>query len=143
MEKPHRMVQIYGYSICLVSIITFLICMSTLISAIIDLSDPLHAAGWMLIGGPSLASFDNYKMDILKSTPKQDETTKAGYIPDERTLRAMYEAAKNDKIEIVKHDSNRSIIISAVLIMICVVLFIIHWKLARKFSKVEMQQAIA
>jgi hypothetical protein len=88
--------------------------MSTLISAIIDLSDPLHAAGWMLIGGPSLASFDNYKMDILKSIPKQDETTKAGYIPDERTLRVMYEAAMNDKIEIVKHDSNRAIIISAV-----------------------------
>lgn len=97
MEKPQRMPQIYGYLVCLVAVITFLICASTLIYAIIDLGDPIHV-GYTPAGAPSLASFDNYKMDILRSVPKEGESTKTAYIPDDLTLRAMYEAAKDDKI---------------------------------------------
>jgi hypothetical protein len=138
MEKPQRMAQIYGYLVCLVAVITVLICVSTLLSAILDLGDPIHA-GWTPPGTPSLASFDNYKADILKSAPKEAEGAKAGYVLDEQTLRAMYEAAKNDKIQGVRHESNRAIVISTILIVICVVLFVMHWRWVRKLAKADLQ----
>jgi hypothetical protein len=136
MEKPQRMAQIYGYLVCLVAVITVLICVSTLVSAILDLGDPIHA-GWP--PPASLASFDNYKMDILKSAPKEGEAAKTSYIPDDQTLRAMYEAAKNDKIQSARHDSNRTIVIDIILIVICIVLFVTHWRWIRKLAKADIQ----
>jgi hypothetical protein len=136
MEKPQRMAQVYGYLVCLVAVITFLICASTLVYAVLDLGDPIHA-GFTPAGTPSLASYDNYKMDILRSVPKESESAKAGYIPDDQTLRAMYEAAKNDKIQNVRHDANRTIVIDSILIAICIVLFLTHWRWLRKLSKSE------
>lgn len=70
--------------------------MSSLISAILDLGDPIHS-GWTTPGA-SLASFENYKMDILISAPKEGEAARTAYVPDDKTLHVMYEAAKNDKI---------------------------------------------
>jgi hypothetical protein len=136
MEKPTRMPQIYGYLVCLISVITFLICVSTLISAISDLGDPIHS-GYTPAGSPSLASYANYKMDILKSGSKDPESGKAAYLPDEETLRAMYEAAKNDKIQYVEHEAHRTIVIDGILIVVCVALFLTHWTWMRKIGRAE------
>ncbi|HUN65783.1 MAG TPA: hypothetical protein VMW43_06735 [Bacteroidota bacterium] len=135
MEKSQRMPHIYGYLVCLVAVITVIICVSTLVYAILDLGDPIHA-GFTPAGSPSLASFANYKMDILKSAPKEGEAAKS-YMPDDQTLRAMYEAAKDDRIQSVRHESNRTIVIDSVLILICVVLFVTHWRWMRKLSGTE------
>jgi hypothetical protein len=136
MEKHQKMAQIYGYLVCLVAVITFLICIASLISAIFDLGDTLHAA-WTPDGTPSLASYENYNADILKSAPAGDEAAKTSYIPDNQTLRAMFEAAKNHKIQSVRHDSNRTIIINSILLIICFALFITHWRWMRKLAKAE------
>jgi hypothetical protein len=136
MEKREKMPQIYGYLVCLVAVITILICASTLVFAVIDLGDPIHA-GFTPGGSPSLASFDNYKMDILRSVPKGGDASKPSYIPDDQTLRAMYEAAKNDKISNVRHDANRTIVVDTILIVICVGLFITHWRWVKSLPKAE------
>jgi hypothetical protein len=136
MEKSSKTgAQIYGYSVCLVAVITFLITTTTLVNAVIDLGDPLHE-GFVPAGSPSLASYENYKMDILKSIQKGDGDSKS-YIPDDNTLRAMYESAKNDKIQSSLHQSHKSIVISSILIIICVSLFITHWRWMRKMTKSE------
>jgi hypothetical protein len=136
MEKSKVGTQIYAYTICVVAVITFLVSVTSLVNAVMDLQDPLHA-GWIAPGSPSLASFENYKMDILKSTPKGDESNQEVYVPDDKTLRAMYEAARADKIRTVQHQSDKSIMVSGLLIVICAVLFMIHWRWARKISKAE------
>ena len=135
MEKSQKVgAQIYGYTVCVVAVIAFLISVTTLVNAIIDLQDPIHGGIWFT-QGPSMASFENYKMDILKSLQKGDESLKASYIPDDQTLRAMYEAARADKIQSVKHQSNKSIIVGSLLIFICVILFLTHWRWVRKLNK--------
>lgn len=134
MEKSKKTgAQIYGYTVCLVSIITFLISISTLVNALLNLGDPLHS-GYTPAGSPSLASYENYKMDMLKTSQKGDETTKATYVPDDTTLRAMYESAKDDKIQQVNHNSNASIIVCSLLIIICTLLFITHWRWMRNIN---------
>jgi hypothetical protein len=136
MEKPHRMAQIYGYTVCLVAVITFIICVATIIPSIMDLSDPMHAGGFFVPAGtPSLASFDNYKMDILKSTKPDDQKTGTNYIPDDKTLHSMYEAASADRISQANHSSIRSIVVNSLIILISIVLFITHWLWMRRLSK--------
>jgi len=131
MEKQNRIPQIYGYAVCLVTVVTFLISVTTLMNAVIDLSDPLHADG-RFRGAPSLASFENYKMDVLKSPQAE-----LAYIPDDQTLRAMYESARDDQIQSVKHWALRSIIVSGLLIVLCVVFFGTHWRWMRRLAKAE------
>ena len=140
MAKSHKIgAQIYGYSVCLVTVITVLISVTSLMNAMIDLNDPLHS-GWNPQGSPSLASFANYKMDVLRSSPKGVDNT-ATYLPSDQTLQAMYEAAKSDKIQTVRHQANRSFIIGGALIFICGILFVTHWQWMRKSSgEVDMTE---
>lgn len=136
MEKPYRTAQVYGYTVCLVAVITFIICIANIIPSIMDLSDPMHAGmSFVPAGTPSLASYENYKMDILKSTKQDDQKTGTNYIPDENTLRSMYEAAKADKISQAKHSSIRSIVVSGLIILISILLFITHWVWMQRLSK--------
>lgn len=129
MEKRNKIPMVYGYAICLVAVITFIISISTLVNAVIDFGDPIHA-GSGRYNGPSLASFENYKMDVLKSAEKE-----LAYVPDDQTLQSMYKAAKDDRIQSALHNTRRSIIVNSLLIIICVVLFVTHWRWMRKQPK--------
>jgi len=129
MEKQSKVPAIYGYAVCLVTVITIIISVADLVNAVIDLGDPLHAERDYQ-KSPSLASFENYKMDILTSSDKEQS-----FVPDDKTLLAVYESAKDDKIRSVKHRTKRSVMVSSILIVICLVLFVTHWRWMRKLSK--------
>ena len=105
--------------------------MSGLVSSIIDRNDPLYAGRSDL----NLSSFENFKMDVLKSTQKDQ-----AYIPDEKTLQKMYEEAKANKVRHVKHSTYRDIIVSSFVIVISLVLFGTHWWLMKKMKYEEVQK---
>ena len=126
MEKKHIGAQIYGYAICLTAVITFLICIGDLVSALIDNSDPLNARGL----SPSLTSYENFKVNTLSAIPKEST-----YIPDDQAIREMYEAARDNKISNVKHSVRKSLITSTLLIVVSLVLFGIHWKWLQRIRR--------
>jgi len=132
MEKKQKIIQIYAVIICIVSIIAFLISMSGLVSSIIDRNDPLYAGR----SDTNLASFENFKMDVLKSTQKDQ-----AYIPDEETLLKMYEEAKTDKIKRVEHNTYRAIVVSSFIIVIALILFGTHWWLMKRMKYEEVKKA--
>lgn len=128
MEKKSKAPMVYGYAVCLVAVITFLIAIAAMIFAMMDLSDPLYAGN--RYNKASIASFETYKMDMLKSQ-SENET----WVPDDATLQSMYEAEKDDHIRKVKHDSMRNIYINVTLIIICLILFGTHWTWMRRLNK--------
>lgn len=134
MEKKQRIPLVYGYAICLVAVITFIICVGIMVSAIIDMGDPIHA-GFYPQNAPSLASYENYKMDILKAQNGSSAETKANFIPDDATLKAMYVAARADKIANQKHEAKKEIMVNSLLIIISCLLFITHWVWMQKLPK--------
>ncbi len=136
MEKQKAGAQIYGYSVCLVAVITFLISTTSFVNSLMDRTDPLHS-GYNPPGSPSLASFENYKMDILKSSQRSEGPNQSSYVPDDNTLRTMFESAKSDKIQTSMHNANRNLLISSLLLVICIILFVTHWRWLRKISKAE------
>ena len=62
--------KIYGYAVCLVAVITFLIAVAAMIFAVMDLGDPLYAGN--NYNKSSIASFETYKMDMLKSQGEKE-----------------------------------------------------------------------
>ena len=129
-----KVARIYGYAVCLVAVITFLITSSSFVGSFFDLSDPLHAKGYRYVD-KSLASFETYKMDILKSVRSKGEESEPAYIPDDETIRGMFEAAKDDRISTVTLDARRSMTVNGMLGILSVVLFAFHWFWMRRLGK--------
>ena len=127
MEKKHRIAQIYGYLVCLVAVITFLIATSDLIRAVIDMGDPLRSTYQLQL---NLASFENFKVDAMANI-----NTDAAYIPDDTALKNMFEAAKNELIANTNHRIRRSVIVNSLLIVFSLVLFILHWRWMYRLRK--------
>ncbi|MEN8125552.1 MAG: hypothetical protein ABFR32_10520, partial [Bacteroidota bacterium] len=134
MEKKSKIIQIYAVIICVIAVITILISLSGLVSAYIDKSDPLSVSVFSDRNNASLASFENFKMDILKSTQKDQ-----AYIPDDQTIRKMYQEAKLDKIKLVEHRANRDITVSAIIMVIAIILFGTHLWLIKRMKIEEVQ----
>jgi len=125
MEKKRKVSQVYGLIVCIVAIITFIICISILVTSILDRSAPLYSN--MGYSKTDLSSFENFKMDKLKSVAKDQ-----AYIPNNDELKQAYEDAKTEKINKVLHNTLTSIIVSSIIIVICLVLFFTHWRMIRK-----------
>ena len=130
MEKKRNIIQVYAIIVNVVAIITFLISATSLISAMIDRSDPLYTGSYSKV---DLSSFEKYKMDVLKSTQKDD-----AFIPTDKQIRDMFEAAKTDKINKVLHTSFRTIVVSSVIIGVCIILFGFHWSIVQKYQRIEV-----
>ena len=126
MEKKRKTLQIYAILICVVAVITFIINVANLASAMIDRSDPLYSGRSEI----ELSSFDNFKMNTL-STVQVDQA----FIPDDTTIERMYNSAKEDKIRTVMHNSRRNIIVNSLVGIIALLLFFSHWFLIRKVDK--------
>lgn len=129
-EKVTRIQMIYGYAVCLVTVITFLICVTSMVYSLMDLTDPINAYKTYGRDVPSLASYENYKIDIIKSLDKEQSAELS-----DATLKSMYDAAKQDAVSKVKHDAYRSVIVNGLIILVCIVLFMTHWIWMRKLSK--------
>lgn len=121
-------VRFYGYIVAIVAIIAFLISMGGLIGAIFDMSDPLHA-GWY--EGPSLASFETYKVNVLKGLGEDQQA------PDDETLHAMYETAREDRIHTVRFQARRTMTINGLIIFFSIILFTTHLIWVRKLARAE------
>ena len=129
-EKSQKIKMVYGYAVCIVAVITFLICLTSMVYSLIDLTDPLNAYRTYGKDVPSLASFNNYKVDIIKATdPAHD------LVLDDDTLQSMYEAAKQDAISKVKHNAYRSVIVNGLIVVITILLFIFHWFWMKRLSE--------
>lgn len=134
MEKKRKVIQVYALIVCIVAIITFIICMAVLVSAVIDRSDPIYSG----YSKADLSSFENYKMEVMKSIDKDQ-----AYIPDDQAIKQMYESAKEEKINKALHNSKRNIIVCSLLIIFCIILFLTHWWMIKKYSKDEEVPAAA
>ncbi len=134
MEKRSRLAHIYGYLVCLIAVITVLICFGNLVAAAFDLSDPLHASG-NFEQQRSLSSLDNYRMDVLGSLPEGQP------VPDDESIRAMFDAARDAQIRTVRLRSMRNITVSGLLVVVCIVLFVTHWVWLRRSEARASEEA--
>jgi hypothetical protein len=129
-EDPvvNRVAQFYGYSVCLVSVIALLVSVGSLAGALVEWTDPLHAGELQGYPPRSLASFETYKMDMLNPPYGGPQSEAPRYVPDDETLRRMYEAARLDRIQSITARIRRTVLTNSVIAAFALGLFVTHWR---------------
>ena len=134
-----RIAQVYGYSVCFITVIMILISIKSVVDATIDLSDPIRAdAGGYGRTGRSLSSFELYKLDSRRDprSPVPVGVAPAKVAPEDSLsdadLRRLYEAEREQAIGNVRFRAMRSLIGSGLLIVVSVILFVVHWRWLRE-----------
>ena len=126
MEKPNRVRQIYGYMVCLVAVVTALICLNGAVGNAINLSDPVAAAGEY---GENIESFEAWmgsrsQMRPVESGQPTDTTSEATY-------RERFEATRRSSISRVTFRSKKGLVTQGIVLVTAVLLFVTHWKWLR------------
>jgi hypothetical protein len=121
MENKSKIIQVYGVVVCVVAVITFLISLSSFVSAVIDKNGPKSSERY--------SSFESYKMDAMEDISKDN-----AYIPSEDELEQMYIASNQKSQELQIHRYNRDMIVSGITILVAIVLFGFHFWLIRRLN---------
>jgi len=135
VEKPNRIPQIYGYTVCVIAVVTLLICASVIVNNVFDLANPIQAG---LAFESSLSSFEAYE-----ATYQKDQRSLVGGAArearadtaSEATLRKRYDALRADRTSRVRFQSWKAITTSGLLLIISVILFTVHWRWMRKLAR--------
>jgi hypothetical protein len=134
MDKPNRVPQIYGYTVCVIAVITFLICASVIVNNVFDLTNPIQAGFGF---ESSLSSFEAYQATYQRDQRAVVAGSANAVRPDtasEATLRTRYEALREDRIGRVRFNAWKAIVTSGLLAIISVVLFALHWRWMRRLG---------
>ena len=130
VDKPNRMAQFYGYSVCLIAIIVVLVSATSVIDAAFERANPLQGEGGF---AASLTSFESYRATYQREQRFFDRSGTAQ--PDtiaEPNLRQQYDALVRDRIAAVRHRTTKSMVTSTFLTLLAVVLFGVHWRWVRR-----------
>jgi hypothetical protein len=125
MERSERIALLYGYTVCLIAIIVFLISVNGVVSSAFELSNPLASGGWpYAYGAGDLSSFEAYKATYLRGLPGE----KPPPALSDDDLRAQYEAVRSSRIADARFEATKSLTTSLILLIVAVVLFVTHWR---------------
>jgi len=134
VDKPNRVRQWYGYTVCLIAVITGLICVAGVLENAFDLSNPLASGGPF---GESLSSFDAYKAtrDRTSFRPDQRSSTDTA---SEATLRVRYDALRADRISQRSFQARKGLVTDIIILLIAIGLFVTHWRWLRRIPEPEV-----
>ena len=133
MERPSRVAQLYGYSVCLVAVIVFLASTNSLLENAFTLADPLQPRESFYPYGASLTSFEAFRATydrerLERAMPGQ---TVAPDTTPEPVLRARYEALRADRIAANSFQARRGVATSTLSLLLALGLFVVHWRWLR------------
>ena len=121
-EKPNRIPQIYGYTVCLIAVVAFLISINGIVDASFTLANPLHGQYGHIEG---MDSFDAYEATRVERTPVERNAPTDTTSLD--TRRRRYEALRADRIQANRLQAWRRLVGSGLTMLIAIGLFAWHW----------------
>ena len=132
VDRPNRMAHLYGYTVCLISLVIALITLSSILNAAFDRANPLQSESPF---GASLTSFESYKATYRREQAVFDRAE--GAKPDtlsDASLRARYDALVRDRIASTRYRTGKSITIGLIFLVLSVVLFLTNWRWVRRLN---------
>jgi len=131
-KQPNRIAQLYGYTVCLVAILTSLISTISILNAAFDRANPLQSEYSF---GPTLTSFEAYRATyprelspLIAGSPPAPDTV------SEATLRQRYAALAADKRTTTRYRTTKTMTTSSILLVIAITLFAMHWRWVRRLN---------
>ena|SRR6185437_8771917 len=130
MDRPSRVGQLYGYTVCLVAVLIAVFTIGSLINDVVTLVSPGQALE-SAYGRSSLTSFEAYRATRDRDrllTPRAEAAAERPDSVPTAELRVQYEALRSDRLTRERADAVRSLISSGVLLAFGIVLFLVHWR---------------
>lgn len=134
-SRPRLIPQIYGYAVCLVTVVTILIASSRLVDGIFDAVTPEMSRDVdMALGG----SFEIYKEQRRPTrapgrAPSAEDATQE--VTPDSVLRRMYEDERGYRIAAARYRGIRQIIGAIVMLVVAGGLFGAHWRWLRRMGQ--------
>lgn len=116
---------LYGYAVCLLAIVTFLVASAELVEGVLDLREPPYTTTYR--EGPSLVTLESYRLDLLDRAGLRDSAVAAASLPPDSTLQSMFERERLYRLALSHQTSRKTIIVNLVLQVLAVGLFTAHW----------------
>jgi hypothetical protein len=139
-----RISQVYGYAVCLITVVVMLIAIKQVVDAAFDLSDPIRAdgGGYGRTGRP-ITNFELYKMEARQQASIGNRPQPAVKVPadsalSDADLKRMYDAEREAAIGNARFRAIRSLVGSLLLIVLAGVLFGIHWRWLRARDSIPL-----
>lgn len=132
VDKPNRMGQFYGYSVCLVAVIVALATISSLLGTTFDRAHPLESGNMF---GESLSSFEAYKAGRAQRNEMemQSGVVHRDSVPD-AALRTEYNGLVTQRLASVQYQSEKSLVTSGIMLLVAIALFVVHWRWLRRMN---------
>jgi hypothetical protein len=141
-----RISQVYGYAVCLITVIVMLIAIKQVVDAAFDLSDPIRAdgGGYGRMGRP-ITNFELYKIESRRQGPMRVDVQKSTMEkapPDsassDSVLKVLFDAERQDAISNTHFRATRSLVGNILLIVLAGALFTIHWRWLRARDSIPL-----
>lgn len=117
---------LYGYAVCLLAIVTFLVASAELVEGVLDLREPPYTTTYR--EGPSLVTLESYRMDLLdRAAPRDSALAAATRLPQDSTLQSMFERERLYRLALSHQTSRKTIMVNLVLQVLAIGLFTAHW----------------
>jgi TRAP-type C4-dicarboxylate transport system permease small subunit len=127
MERT-RIPLIYGYAVCLVTVITMLFVIPNLIDNIFRLTNSLQGDRG---AQPALSSFEAYTATYDRGRAAPTEARAPSPLTEDE-LRRQYEALRQDRIASNRFAAMRGLVSGTLLLAFALGLFIGHWRWLRR-----------
>ena len=142
IDSQSRMAQGYGYLVCLIAVIAGLASVGGMVNSLFDYVDPVHSDRY---GGSNMpvSSYSAYKRAYYREprrttvAPDRSGNTATVATTDslpETTLRQMYQEDRADHIDTTRFRALKNLVSTALLLIVSIILFTIHWKWLRRQS---------
>jgi hypothetical protein len=134
VERPERVPQLYGYTVCLVTLIWALASATSIIDAALTINAPLYRGERDFSPfEPSVSSFESFRTtyDMSRRMGGAEPRPPLDSVP-EPELRRRFDALRADRIERNTVEARRSLITSALSLLIAAALFTLHWRWLRR-----------
>src|SRR2546425_4581326 len=139
VDRPNRMAHLYGYTVCLISLVVGLITLSSILNAVVDRANPLQSDNPF---GTSFSSFESYKATYRREQAVFDRAEGAKQDTlSEASLRARYDALVHDRVASTRYRTGKSITNGLLFLVLSVTLFLTHWRWVRRLNGVQRAAA--
>lgn len=133
MDQPRWIPQLYGYTVCLIAVITILISLNGIVHNTFEFAEPeMSREVTGEFGGRSLEACRQRWMRTASSTrPEAPAAAPAPDVPSDSALMALCAEERTDRIAAVRHRALRSLVTSTLMLLVAGILFAVHWRWLR------------
>jgi hypothetical protein len=130
VERPERVAQLYGYTVCLVTLVWALTSAVAIVESALTLAAPVYHAQNQFGFEPSITSFEAFRLTYDRarqfsapdpSAPKRDSVPEA-------ELRRRYDAYRADRVAVTSAQARETLIVRLISLLLAAGLFVVHWR---------------